>query len=61
MEKKNYEFFYIVNVIYVFVVRCEINVFLIVYVYIMYLCFSNDVYYMYKYLNNIRFIEFGLM
>lgn len=44
-----------------FEVRCEINVFLIVHVYTMHLCSSNDAYYMYKHLNNIRFIEPGSM
>lgn len=61
IEKKNHELFYTANAIHVFEVRCEINVFLIVHVYTMHLCSSNDAYYMYKHLNNIRFIEPGSM
>lgn len=56
IEKKNHELFYTANAIHVFAFRCEI-----VHVYIMHLCSSNDAYYMYKHLNNIRFIEPGSM
>lgn len=53
--KKNHVLFYTAHAI--FAVRCEISV----QVYIMHPCSSNDAYYMYKHLNNIRFIEPGSM